>query len=162
MDEVPRTTPDSWRVLREAMGDKRKWVAHAVRRATSLVDRWLVPPPSPGNPDSSGDINPLDFLISIITACDAERRHGLLDWLCRRFGARCVPQDGGQGDGRLFRDLTDAVPHLQAAAKEIKKAEKCSVKVLRVHLDEAWIIVTSNLAETSRRGAMAGKQEDTE
>ena len=148
MEEVPRTTPGSWRVLREAMADKRKYVAHAVRRANSQVDRWLVPPPSPGNPDSSGDINPLDFLISIISACDEERRHGILDWLCRRFGARCVPQDGGQGDGRLFRMLSDAVPHLKGAMAEIKKADKCSPKLLQAHLDEAWAIITSNLADT--------------
>ena len=148
MEEVPRTTPGSSRVLRMAMGDKRKYVAHAVRRADSQVHRWVMPPPSPANPDSSGDINPLDFLISIISACDSERRHGILDWLCRRFRARCVPQDGGQGDGRLFRTLSDAAPHLKAMQAEIRKGEECSASVLRAHLDEAWIIITSNLADT--------------
>jgi len=148
MDEVPRTTPGSSKALREAMGDKRKWIAHAVRRANSQVDRWLVPPPSPENPDSSGDINPLDFLISIIRACDEERRHDLLDWLCRRFAARCVPQDGGQGDGKLFRDLGDAVPHLKALTTEIKKKDKASLELLRALLDEVFVIVTSHLADT--------------
>ena len=152
MEDVPRTTDDSWRVLREAFADRRKYVAHAVRRANSQVDRWVVPPPSPGNPDSSGDINPLDFMISVFRACERENARQALDWLCGQFGGRFVPQDGGQGDGRLFRELEEALPHLKALQKEL--ARNCinpPPGVVAAHLEEAYVIITSWLMDPKEK-----------
>jgi len=151
MEDVPRTTDGSWRVLREAFGDRRKYVAHAVRRATSQVDRWLVPPPSPGNPDSSGDINPLDFMISIFRACERENAREAMDWLCRQFGGRFVPQDGGRGDGRLFRELNEAEPHLKVLLKELRSCANPPPGVVAAHLDEAYVIITSYLMDVKEK-----------
>ncbi|HUU94716.1 MAG TPA: hypothetical protein VM487_03175 [Phycisphaerae bacterium] len=147
MAEIPRTTPDSWRVLREAMGDKRKWIAHAIRRSPNLIDHWCVPPPSPELPDSAGQINRLDEMIGLLRACGDDQAPAVLDFLCRQFRGRFIPADGGQGDGKLFRDPQDAIPHLKALLDELKKKKSASRRVIRVHLEEAFVILTSNLTE---------------
>jgi len=146
MHDIARTTPDSWRVLREAMGDKRKYVAHVIRRSSNQVDHWCISPPTPTNPDSAGDINPIDFLICLLHACGDVQGRYVMDWLCRQFGGRFIPNDGGQGDGKLFRDLGDAAPHLKALQAEIRKGKSSSPAVLRAHLDEVFVIITSNTA----------------
>jgi len=104
----------------------------------------MIPPPTPQAPHNSGDINPLDFLISIFRCCEPEKVQDALDWLCLKFGGRFVPQNGGSGDGKLFRDLPDALPHLQAMISEIKKKDKASDSVLLAHLEEAFCIITAN------------------
>jgi len=63
---------------------------------------------------------------------------------------------GWRAGGRpALQDVERAVPHLKAVQAEIRKGEGCSATVLRAHLDEAWIIITSNLAD-------AKTTEDTE
>jgi len=146
--EVPRTTPGSWRVLREAMGDKRKWIAHAIRRSPNVIDHWCIPTPTPEQPDSAGQINRLDEMMSLLHACGAGPARKVLDWMCRQFGGRFVPANGGSGDGKLFRDLGDAQSHLKALQTEIRKGKSASPAVLRAHLDEVFVIITSNTATT--------------
>jgi len=151
MHEISRTTPDSWRVLREAMGDKRKYVAHVIRRSGNQVDHWCISPPTADNPDSSGDINPLDFLICLLRACGDVQARYVVDWLCRQFGGRFVPSTGGTGDGKLFREPGDAIPHLKALLIELKKT-KPSARVVRAHLEEAFVILSAHFQEDGQNG----------
>jgi len=146
MHEIPRTTLNSWYVLREAMGDKRKWIAHVIRRSSNQIDHWCIPPPTAFNPDSSGDINPIDFLICVLRACGDAQARSVMDWMCREFGGRFVPTAGGQGDGKLFREPTDAIPHLKALIAEIKKRD-ASDRVILAHLNEVFLILTSHFTE---------------
>ena len=146
MQDISRTTGDSWRVLREAMGDRRKYIAHVIRRSGNQVDHWCVSPPTPENPDSSGDINPLDFLICLLRACGHVQARYVVDWLCRQFGGQFVPASGGIGDGKLFREPSDAIPHLKALLTELKKPN-VSARVVRAHLDEAFTILSAHFQE---------------
>ena len=147
MNQIARTTPGSWEVLRKAIADKRKFVAWALRRSHNLIEKWVLPPPTKDSPDSSGEANPLDFTIALLKACERENAHEALDWLCGQFGGRFVPVDGGRGDGKLFRDLAEALPHLKALAAEIKKNEGRSDRVIDAHLRDAYVIVTSYLKD---------------
>ena len=154
MDGYRKTTPGSAGVLRALIGDIRKLVGFKVGRAKSLVDMWVVDPPSEKNPESTGVANPLDMIISLLRLGSRAEGHSVrdahktLDWLCRQFGGRFVPQDGGQGDGKLFRDLADAAPHLKAMLTELKKNDKASLQVLKAHLDEVFVIITSHQADS--------------
>jgi len=154
MDGYRKTTPGSAGVLRALIGDIRKLVGFKVGRAKSLVDMWVADPPSAKNPESTGVANPIDMIVSLLWLGSRADGHSIrdahktLDWLCRQFGGRFVPQDGGRGDGKLFRDLGDALPHLKALTTEIKKKDGTSLKVLKAHLDEVFVIITSNLADT--------------
>jgi len=161
MDD-PRTTPGSWRVFRELLSDRLTYAAHLVRRSPSQVEKWTIPPPSADAPHHAGDINPLDFLISILRCVEREKAQVALDWLCLRFGGRFVPQDGGSGDGLLFRDLPDAVPHLKALLDEIKKKDKASDQVMLAHLEEVFCIITAaikNSPQRTQRNAEADREE---
>jgi len=83
--DILPTVPDSWKILRDAMGKRRNYVAHVVRRARSQVDRWVVPPPTAQEPDNSGCINPLDMMVRILRACEEDRAQEALDWVCHHF-----------------------------------------------------------------------------
>jgi len=146
MHEIPRTTLNSWRMLRTAMADKRKWIAHIIRRSSSQVDHWCVAPPTAFDPDASGDINPIDFLLCLLRACGDEQARSVMDWMCQEFGGRFVPTNGGPADGKLFREPADAIPHLKALITEIKKRE-ASDRVVLAHLNEVFLILTSHFKE---------------
>jgi len=146
MDGFSKTTFGSSLVLRRAIADRRKLVAHRLGRATSLVDRWVIDPPSEKNPEGNGVPNPLDLLIALLKTCEMQKGHEALDWLCHQFGGDFIPRDGGRGDGKLFRDIKDSLPHIEWLRREIKNKAGPSRKLLAIHLQEAYCIISSHLA----------------
>ena len=91
MSDIQRTTPDSWRMLRDAIDKKRTYVAFIIRRSGNQVDHWCIAPPTEKNPDAAGDINPLDFLITLLHACGRENAVPVVDFICRQFGGSFKP-----------------------------------------------------------------------
>jgi len=143
---IPLTTDGSAELFRKLVGGRTKLVAARLQRNANVVTNWQTPPPSEENPNSGGDYNPFDWIIRVLTSLGTEQAREGCDWIARQFGGRFVPANGGSGDGKLFRDLGDAQSHLKALQTEIRKGKSASPAVLRAHLDEVFVIITSNTA----------------
>ena len=143
---IPLTTDGSAELFRKLVGGRTKLVAARLQRNANVVTNWQTPPPSEDNPNSGGDYNPFDWIIRVLTSLGTEQAREACDWIARQFGGRFVAQDGGTGDGKLFRLLSDATPHLKVLQSEIRKGKSASPAVLRAHLDEVFVIITSNTA----------------
>ncbi len=120
---VPLTTDGSAALLRRLIAGRTKLVAARVQRSTAVVTNWQTPPPDDSNPNSDGDPNPLDWLVRVLTALGTEQAREGCDWIARQFGGRYVPRSGGQGDGKLFREPADAIPHLKSLIAELRKSD---------------------------------------
>lgn len=138
-----RRVEGSHRILKKLIGDRVPYVSEVLRRSAAQVTKWLLPPATKADPNQSGEINPVDMLVTLLRCGDEEVARDVVDWICLRFGGRFVPRDGGQGDGRLFRGPEDAVSHLKAIVDELKKKGNASPQVVQAHLDEAFCVLTS-------------------
>ena len=117
------TTPGSHKALREAAGDLRKVICYQLGRKSSIVDKWMLPPPAnAATRDANGIPNPLDHVIAIFEIAQAdspERADRMLNWLCRQCGGRFVRPAPGQRD--LFPDAAEARKLLGTLEGEQKK-----------------------------------------
>ena len=145
--QIPLTTDGSADLFRRLIGGRTKLVAARLQRNTNVVINWQTQPPSEENPNSGGDYNPLDWIIRVLTALGGDQAREGCDWICRQFNGRFVPTNGGEGDGKLFRDLSDALPHLKALQTEIRKNKNAAPAMLRTHLEQVFVIITSNVTE---------------
>jgi len=118
-----QSTPQSHKVLRDAVGDLRKVLCYQLGRQAGIIDRWLLPPPrDAGSRDANGIPNPLDHVIAIcqIAASDSpERARRMMDWLCRQCGGRFVAPPAGQHE--LMMDIDRAVTLLGELDREQKR-----------------------------------------